>query len=75
MLLARAAEHHDNESQLQERPQQQQPEPESEQEGPRQHPRVCVFAEPELQQGLAEQGAEWVGGVDLMDAILAVRTF
>ena len=33
--------------------------------------RICVFAEPELQEGLAERGAEWVGGTDLMDSILA----
>jgi large subunit ribosomal protein L1 len=32
--------------------------------------RICVFAEPELQEGLAEAGAEWVGGTDLMDSIL-----
>eukprot|EP01043_Picozoa_sp_COSAG02_P025148 COSAG02_NODE_1403_length_12811_cov_8.982536_2_plen_106_part_00 len=35
--------------------------------------RICVFAEPELRAGLTEQGVEWVGGVELMDAILAVR--
>ena len=33
--------------------------------------RICVFAEPELQEGLIERGAEWVGGTDLMDSILA----
>lgn len=36
--------------------------------------RICVFAEPELQGGLAEAGAEWVGGTDLMDSILAGDT-
>ena len=30
--------------------------------------RICVFAEPELQEGLVERG---VGGTDLMDSILA----
>ncbi len=33
--------------------------------------RICVFAEPELQEGLVERGAERVGGTDLMDSILA----
>ena len=36
--------------------------------------RICVFAEPELHGGLAEAGAEWVGGTDLMDSILAGDT-
>ena len=32
--------------------------------------RLCVFAEPEQQAGLAEAGAEWVGGEELMEQIL-----
>ena len=63
LRLARAAEHHD------EQPQLEQPELQTQQ--PRL--RICVFAEPELRAGLVEHGAEWVGGTELMDAILAVR--
>lgn len=63
LRLACAAEHHD------ERPQREQPQPETQQA----RLRICVFAEPELRAGLVEHGAEWVGGIELMDAILAVR--
>ena len=66
MRLARAAERLDEQPQ----PEMAQEEPQTEQ--PRHHLRICVFAEPELRAGLTEQGVEWVGGVELMDAILAV---
>lgn len=68
LCLARAAEHHDERPQLQ----QGHPEPEPETEQPQQDLRICVFAEQELRTDLAA-GVEWVGGVELMEAILAVR--
>jgi hypothetical protein len=85
LQLARAAEHpaadDENDEQPQLQPSEPEPEPELEakqeletatQRPQQPQPRVCVFAEPELRDGVTEAGAECVGGIELMDQILTV---